>query len=165
MLDLLAGLTETGYNAAPISGRAHKPGVTRKWPLLNRALFGAEFAPICALLGKAAEKPGENCKKSAGKWRRMAVFRRHRAPFRRPRSRRRQIATRQPARAYAFCCLAAHPSASPGNWRSGAIFLSTVIGDDPNSRLLRPSCSRPGGSDSPSAKRYAHSITLVSLSM
>jgi hypothetical protein len=64
----------------------------------------------------------------------MAVFRGHRAPFRRPRSRRRQIATRQPARAYVFCCLAAHPSASPGNWRSSAIFLSTVIGDDPNSR-------------------------------
>jgi hypothetical protein len=35
------------------------------------ALFGAEFAPIGALMGKRAEKPGENRQKSEGKWRKM----------------------------------------------------------------------------------------------
>ena len=39
------------------------------------ALFGAEFAPFCALMGKRAEKPGENRQKREGKWPKMAVFR------------------------------------------------------------------------------------------
>ena len=45
------------------------------------ALFGAEFAPICALMGKRAEKPGENRQKSDGKWRKNGAFSRAKAPF------------------------------------------------------------------------------------
>jgi hypothetical protein len=80
MLDLLAGLTETGYNAAPISGRANKPGVTRKWPLLNRALFGAEFAPICAILARPPKNPEKTARKvleNGAEWRFFDGIERH----------------------------------------------------------------------------------------
>ena len=39
-----AGLTEAGYNAAPICARTDKPGVTRKWPFLNRANMLGNYA-------------------------------------------------------------------------------------------------------------------------
>jgi hypothetical protein len=45
------------------------------WRVVRKlALFGAAFGPIGALMGKLAEKPGENRRKSRGKWRKMAVF-------------------------------------------------------------------------------------------
>ena len=57
------------------TGRGSKP-----------ALFETAWAPIGDLLGKLAEKPGENHQKRAEKWRQMALFRGSKAPFRHARS-------------------------------------------------------------------------------
>ncbi len=38
------------------------------------ALFGAACAPICALIGKVAEKPGQNRQKRHAKWRQILCF-------------------------------------------------------------------------------------------
>jgi hypothetical protein len=39
------------------------------------ALLAVAFAPICVLMSKLAEKPGEYRQGRAGNWRQMALFR------------------------------------------------------------------------------------------
>ena len=94
-----------------------RPGKTVK-----PALFGAAFAPVCTLMRKRAEKPGENRQNREGKWRQMALFRGSKAPFRRARSQRRQIATRQSARPYVCGVRLRRAASGPGNRRWSAIF-------------------------------------------
>jgi hypothetical protein len=89
--------------------------------------FGVAFAPICALMGKLAEKPGEYRQGRAGNWRQLALFRGSRPPFRRARSRRPWIASRQVASLYSHGPRLRAVACGPANRHSSAICQFSVV--------------------------------------
>jgi hypothetical protein len=66
----------------------------------RQARFEVAFAPKAPLRPSSLKKHGENRRKSGGKWRRMALFRGSRAPFRLALGRSRSVATLAPVRSY-----------------------------------------------------------------